>query len=329
MIEDSLIDFQRDPSRKYAIIDAAQDLEDHYINEGYADARVASRIEREPKLRVVFEITEGPRVIVESIAIDGNASIEDESLLELWQRSHSGVLGLGEVLFVRADLLVFASSIRAKYEGAGFLDVRVDKPRIERGDGRAKARVRYNVREGRRYRIEAAELDPRLLTASADFDRLKLGSYVGRPAESLVLRSLALEARRLLEDAGYPEPSVRLDAQVDRRRKRVRARVVGKPGKRRRVARVDFSGHERTAVSVMQSRLTFRVGEWFSAAKVDESIQRLYETALFSKASIERSVDERGDLTLRVVVKEVDAKQVSFLLGWGELRARPRRGLLQ
>lgn len=316
VIEDLLIDFRRDPRRTYAIVDAAQDLADHYRSLGYPDVRVEHVIEREPKPKVVFRIVEGPLVTIPELVIEGNESLPTEGLLELWSRTKSGLLGLGDPYFVEADLRAFAGSIRGRYEASGFLEVEVEGPLIERAAGATEARVRIRIVEGTRYVVARVEIAPQL-GAPEELARLARDEVEGKPFDTLTLRTLRIRLRRQLEDAGFPEPVIRSDVRIDRENKRVRVRFVGERGPRARIGDIRIVGNERTAESVIAGKIRVRRGEWFHGGRVDQTIQDLYVSGLFTKVAVERELESDGTVTLTVVVEEAEAREISFLAGWG------------
>ena len=313
VVADLLVDFARDPATESPIFDGASDLEDHYRSAGFPDVKVSYRIEREPALRVVFVIDEGPRVTVDETPSIVSAAIPADQLLELWSRQNSGLLGLGSPYFVEDDLRAFAFAIRARYEEAGYLDAEVDGPDITRAPGAATARVRIAVRAGQRYMLGSVQLSTDLLTHLPDLDM----TAVGKPYDPLVMTKLRGAMREALRDTGYPSPTVRVIREVDREKKFVHLRVEGSPGPRARIGAIKIEGQERTADSVIENRVEFAEGEWYSGKKIDDTVQNLYLTGLFSKVHVKTEQGAANELLTTIEVQEAEGREISFLGGYG------------
>jgi len=316
VVEDLLIDFERDPTNEAPLFDAAQDLQDHYVTLGFPDAEVTYRVERDPRLRVVFTIAEGPRVTVERVDLAGNESIDDETLLALWSRTRSGLVGTGDPYFVAEELVAWRVAMRALYGLRGFLEAQVEGPQVEREPTGTTARVRFVIAEGPRYKIADIDVASDL---PLDVAALQLDALVGGPYDRDRLETVRQRARLQLEAAGYPSPRVELLTERDAAADTVRAKLAGSPGVRARIVAVGVEGLRRTAYSVVERAIHFAPGEWYDGRKVEQTTSEAYLTGLFRRVEVERRMqNEAGtEVALVVVVEELEAREVDFLLGYG------------
>lgn len=316
VIEDLLIDFEREPTDEAPLFDAAQDLQDHYLTLGFPDAKVTYHIEREPRLRVVFTVAEGPRVTVEATTLSGNERIGDDELLDLWSRTRSGLLGTGDPYFVAEDLAAWRASMRTLYELRGFFDGAVEGPTIARAPGAATARVRFDIREGTRYRVEHVTIATEL---PIDRTTLGLADVENQDYERDKLEVLRQRVRTQLEGNGYPTPHVELRMTRDATAHTVQATITGEPGTRARVVAYDIEGLQRTARSVVERSIRFGAGEWYDGRKVEAATRDAYLTGLFRRVEVERRPRNADgtELELVVVVEEIEAREVDFLAGYG------------
>lgn len=316
VVEDLLIDFERAPNDEAPLFDAAQDLRDHYLTLGFPDAKVTYTVQRTPVLRVVFDITEGPRVTVDKVTLDGNHAISDDDLLALWSRTRSGLVGTGDPYFVAEDLTAWRLSMRALYGMRGFLDAKVSTPNVERDEGAATARVRFVIDEGPRYRVSEVNVAPDL---PLDPKQLAVDEVVGKDYDRDKLEMLRQRARMRLESDGYPTPRVEMSTEHDPEAHTVRAKLGGTPGTRAKVAKVDIQGLGRTARRVVQRAIHFAPGEWYDGRKVEQTTREAYLTGLFRRVEVERRPlnADGSELALVVVVDELEAREVDFLAGYG------------
>jgi outer membrane protein insertion porin family len=314
VIEDLLIEFSRDPALEAPILDAAADLDDFYLTEGFPEAEVDYRVEREPELRAVFVIREGPRVTMGLPAFTGNDAIPTSALLPLWSRANSGLLGNGDPYFVLDDLRGFAVAIRARYLSRGSLEVEVQGPAVQRAEGSDRASVSFHVIEGLPFVLTAIELaEPLAATGIA----LRTDELVGKVFVEQELQTEVLRVREALRNRGYYDPRISMAIEPRSESHTVTATIRGDPGERVRVVGYGISGLERTARSVIESEVAFAAGEWFSGAAVDETIGELYRTGVFAKVEIRPRKVGEGEVELDIAVEELEAREVSLMVGWG------------
>ena len=86
--------FEKRGYRKADIDDAAFQMRSAYLQTGYAFALVDYAYEKkEDRIQVIFDIQEGPQVIVENIIFQGNRTVPTEKLLAfLSHPKHQGRL---------------------------------------------------------------------------------------------------------------------------------------------------------------------------------------------------------------------------------------------
>ncbi|MGE3171371.1 MAG: outer membrane protein assembly factor BamA [Planctomycetota bacterium] len=318
VIEDLLIDFERRPESEVPLFDAALDLQDHFVEQGHPEARVEYELQRAPKLEVVFRVHEGPLVTIpeRNVQFRGNTAIPRDELLELWARTLSGQLGLGDPLFVASQLEALQLSILADYDARGWIDVQVQGPRIERADGATTASALFDIDEGARYSFGAIAIDEALPLQPADLEAERLpGAVFDRAA----VTALRIRARNHLLQSGYPEPRVDLELAIDRDRHVVDLRLHGAPGPRATVDTVAIEGNERTARYVIARHVRMQEGELYDGSEVEATTSALYRTGLFRRVEIDRTAtdDAREHLDMTVRVEEVDPYELDLLAGWG------------
>lgn len=322
-IEDYMFDLSRDPTRESAVYDAALELEDLYRSEGYPVAKVqydytppAEGARWPERVAVRFRIEEGPRIRVR-MALTGNQAFEKDELLQLWTRQRGNALGIGGDVFVAAQVYSFAEELRSYYRAHGRLDVGVDGPRIDVDLAAATAQVAIAIDEGHVHTIGAVELAGPLREA--------LGADVpppptGRPWTRGELQGYRTALRNALRHRGHPNPafSVRAEA-ADASGLVARVVVDGEPGPLVTIAAVGVAGNERTLTGVIRGKLDVAVDDAYDGDKVDDALQRLYQSGLFRKVDIhERPLaDEPTRMVLDVQVEEGESRAIELLGGYG------------
>jgi outer membrane protein insertion porin family len=322
-IEDFMFDLSRDPTREASVYDAALEVEDHYRTQGYPIATVrydysppVADAPRPAKVRVLFQVTEGPRVTVQ-MRIAGNAAHDSDELLALWVRRRSGPVGLGPPVFVEAQLRSFVEELRTFYLTQGRLDAVVAGPRIGLDLDAGIATVDIEIDEGHVHTIRAVVVDAPLREALGDDLPT---TPEGRPCSQGEVQAYGVAVRNALRKKGYPTPRVEVAvapmAGVDFAN---RLEVLGEPGSPATVASVRVTGNEKTSTGTILRGHELRPAERYDGSKVDAMRQRLYRTGLFRKVDI-RETPVAGDpsrLDLDVHVEENDSRAIEFLGGYG------------
>ncbi|MEZ5988928.1 MAG: BamA/TamA family outer membrane protein [Planctomycetota bacterium] len=329
-IQGDMKEFSLEVDKRDHLEFAAGELESLYQESGFPDVHVGYEVERpeDPTKPVVvrFLITEGPRVLVTGMALEGNEAFDDDRLLELWDRQQSGFLGTGEPLFYEPGIRGFASKIATLYISEGWPEVRVSEPEVVREEGSAEARVTIRIREGTRYRIQAIEWPPALAEVLGDW---RPAFDPGQWATFEFMYGYAEEVRRRLTDMGYHRPQLLPDPNdPEATPKPWYPEPVGKgelkltlaidPGRQVTVGEIVVRGNTRVLTSTILSQYRQEEGVRFSGTEERLALRRLFGLGLFEKVEFQH--EDIDDDTIRVVIKvEEDQRTrwVEGLYGWG------------
>lgn len=326
--EDELRDLHRHGLRRADADDAAFEMELAYRAAGYAFATVEYRIDvRPPKPVVTFSVVEGPQVHVDHIELVGNAAFPTEELLRYFAGTRSGILGLGERLFVAAEIQAGVAELRGLYFASGYLDAQIAKPAITFSSDRTKASVTVHIDEGVCYRIRSISFGGDLLPEVApllDEVRVALLDAPYYPRRKLALRSRVLEAYGNL---GYPEVTVHIEERRDAHDGSVVLVATIASGPLATIGEIAVEGNERTRARFIRRRLPFRSGDRYRLDGRRKGFHSLYRTGLFSKVDLDYQVRGEGeDGLLTVRVEEAPSKELWAEPGWGSYELLRLRG---
>jgi len=138
-------------------------MRDKYIEKGFY------LVEIEPEIREVsdglvaltFDITENRKVLVQKIEITGNNSVPDRKIRRFLQTKQAGILpGLTSAgTFDERARDDDVQIIRSVFLEEGYVDVRVDPPRVYLTPDKRFINISVNVEEGTRYRLGKLKVD--------------------------------------------------------------------------------------------------------------------------------------------------------------------------
>ncbi|HWV39364.1 MAG TPA: POTRA domain-containing protein [Vulgatibacter sp.] len=318
------------------IAELASRIERRYRRVGYYDVRVqaterTSRDGREAE--VVFHVAEGAPLLVRRVSFRGNYAIQNDEMQEmlaeilassaesrsLLEKLEQGELdralgttarGGGSLLdpYLVYDDELYAQVVEeltARYRDLGFLDARIEAPRVEIDEVRRLAEVEIEIREGRRTRIRAVEypgasaLDPAALLSPSN------PVAPGRPLSERQVEERRLELRSLYGRHGYLYATVRAEVvrpPEDPTRARVLFHVT--EGPQVRVGRILVQGNNRTRRVVFDETLGLKEGSVLGSAELAASQQELMRLGLFRTAVV-RPLDPEVVEPVKDLVVEV------------------------
>jgi len=130
---------------------SVKNIEALYYNVGYEDVKVRSRVvDHEPKVDITFDITEGPRTIVENVSVMGNEHVALDQLT-----GKSGLRLRAGSPFSPGELASDRNQISATYLDRGYLNSEV-KAAVSRVPGSPhQVNVSYEITENQLVRMNS------------------------------------------------------------------------------------------------------------------------------------------------------------------------------
>ena len=323
--------------------DWRRNIEQYFEVQGYKDAKAP--FTREPgangqQMTITFDVSRGPRYVIESIAFAGNRFFDNAQL--------AAVLGVrsGQPLVQRA-LDAGVAQILGRYQRAGFMFVAAKASPATRASTRGEVRqvVTVNITEGPRTIVNSVTFVcdrnvARCAIPDAELRRA-LGNKPGEPAFSVApdtpLYLPDVDRARdvvLLEylNRGYQMATVAVpppDRMINADRTRADVRFEIHEGARILVDHVLIVGNNRTKASTIRREVLLKPGEPLDFAKVAESQQRLSDLGLFRRVRIselQHGSEPRRDVL--VTVEESPATSMAYGGGIeGAKRLREVNGL--
>ncbi len=318
------------PRRKVTpafLADSAWDLQDFYRERGFPDARVRGFLLAKKPPSLLYRIHEGPLVTLDRVKVEGAAAFPGKRLLSLLHPPTSTFLSfrVGKPLFSLASLEDWRGAVRKLYLDAGFFDVRVLEPLVERGKGRSTARVTLRVEENRRYKVSEVLLEGDVEALSPDL-RKELEGLRGKWARPAMDGTWKARAMEDLLRKGHALARVAAFLEKDPGKALVRLKLRVQAGPIARVAGIRLKGLQRTRESHVRDKLKIHEGEILDSSRIQESLDAFYETGLFELVKVERNLSPDGRKAwLTFTFREAPGRNVWFLVGGGSYEG-PRVG---
>lgn len=280
----------------------------HYYVEVVLDENVLQQ-----ENRVVYRITEGPRVKVRRIRFEG-AQAFPEILLRTKVRTRTYIWIIRTGAFDEDQADRDALAIQQFYRAEGYLDARVgyrlDFDEISRED----LNLVFVVEEGPRYRIEAFEI-----LGNAIYPAARIRAALMLEEDDIIREESLQEDIRRVEDLygqiGYTQVRVTPEYRFTDEVGRVILQLSIVENDRAKFGRITIRGNDRTKDEVIRRELRFYPLEDWNTVAARRAEQNLRESGLFSRATI-TPLENRGGLREALVEVE-EGRTVNFLIGVG------------
>ncbi len=243
---------------------ATSRIVDKYREKGFAFAEVRLDESQLDRGRVVYQITEGPRVRIKAVRFEGNRSLEAKELQKAIKTKPRSFL-VFPVDFNQDTIDADVITLQRVYQDKAFLNATV-RAEVDFTEDRGGARVTFIIDEGPAYAVRHLTIrgvpaaDPNLLPQDLKLGEQRIYSQQRGEYDAKQIRSRYLEQ-------GY------VDAQVAHRRTFVGDSQVDvdfevDPGRRYRIGRIDVTGNQTTQDNVIRRILDeegFTPGQWYDA----------------------------------------------------------------
>ncbi|TDJ78438.1 MAG: hypothetical protein E2O39_01480, partial [Planctomycetota bacterium] len=202
---------------------------------------------------------------------------------------------------------------------------RVSEPEITFDEARVKATVKVTIEPGPRFRVATVQLEGDLGPSRPKVEKLAQ-KLIGKPFTPRVPYSLRAAIIEHYARQGFPDAAATFRDERDMTTGAVDLWFTVVPGEHVTIKGIIFEGQERTKESFLASRVKIRVGEEYDRADARESFQRLYRTGLFESVQMELVESEGTERTVRIIVVEAPALELSVEPGYGSYEG-PRLSL--
>ncbi|HSP95893.1 MAG TPA: outer membrane protein assembly factor BamA [Candidatus Dormibacteraeota bacterium] len=278
-----------------------------YEKKGYLDADI--RYETTPvgenEVDVSFLIDEREPIRIQHIEFEGNEQFSDSELKRIMQTGERGILSpiTGSGNLDREVLKTDTERLTAWYYENGFIDVRIDEPKVERKDDGLTVTIKID--EGEQYHFgtiaTAGETLPEIETAQQG----KFEAHEGEIFKPSLLRKDINNLTEAYGDLSYAFVNVTPATNIDQADKRVDVTYTITRGPAVSIDRIEISGNTKTRDKVIRRELELDEQGAFSGTKLRRSQDRLRRLGFFEDVNITtRKADAEDKLDMIVDVRE-------------------------
>lgn len=278
------------------ILDARNNLENHYRDAGYPDVNITHRVqpsETGQGTDLIFVIDEGGKNEIRDIRFEGNNTFDQRTLRRQMSVKEKGIFsfftkaGRFEVEQLDEDL----ESVLDFYRSKGYL--RANSPGIRRepaGDGRVDLVIPIN--EGEKYTVKGVGFGKMtVFTEDELYPAMTLNG--GDPYNSKKMRADMTTIRSYYGSRGYADATVTPDIR-DAGPNQVNVIYRVTEGSRYRVGSVNIQGNTKTQDRVIRREVPLKPDDQFNSVELDTTKARLDGLQYFGNVQVNSSPSARG-----------------------------------
>ncbi|MFI0347569.1 MAG: outer membrane protein assembly factor BamA [Chthoniobacterales bacterium] len=314
------------------ISDDRQKIIKLYEDRNYTDVQVdaiTSEMKESKRMRVVFHISEGPKLIVQKISFVGNPSVLPKDLMKVMKTKTANILSFltknGRLIPSQTE--EDEEAIRTLYQNRGFADAKVTDVQTE-PNGKKGINLILTISEGKQYYINKLTLEGVNIVPTETLETLmkmhqgSLYTPDGMGADLKKLRDF-YGAKGYVDAGIQPQITPVSDGQVN-------LTYHIDEGVQSYINLIAIQGNTRTKDKVIRREISVQPGGLYDNTLVDLSRTQLMNLNYFSKVDMvpeDTLIPGRKDL--KVIVEEKRTGSLNFgagystinnLLGFAELQ---------
>lgn len=298
-------------------------IRNYYLSQGYARVEIKSD-EMDGRTaytkRIIYTINEGPRVRISKIWINGRISRPESYYIDLLKDNSPSNIRSG--YYSREDLETGFKNLIVQLQNEGFLTAKIlsTKVNYEKED-RGLVQVQVNLDEGPQTYIDQITFEGRISYSERILlDQLKIGGK-GDPLKLSALEQAILNLKTFYYENGYIEMVLinERDDLVRYSENNTKAQIHFRisEGPQVRVAQIQVEGNRMTNEKVILTELELKKGDLVTVSKIEESVARLQQTALFSSVEV-KTIEEKTNVEQRTLIVRVKERDPGvFTMGFG------------
>ncbi len=291
-------------------------IEKRYEAAGYPAVSVeVDTEERAPRgvRRLDIEIDEGPRAIVESVAISGNTVFDDEKIKKQMLTRPPGFLHDGA--FSREELKKDENAILSLYYQEGYLNTEVETD-LEWNADETRVAVAVGIDEGIQTRVSSVDIEGNTLI-SDEAAKETIALKPGTPFREYMMESDQNRLAAMISEKGHPY--VRVSGEVTFSDDDADARITYRidEGIYVKMGDVYITGNFRTRERVIRRELEIHPGDPFSPEKLLETQRNIRDLEIFESVQFKAiGLKEKRD-TVDLFVEITERRPYAITFGGG------------
>lgn len=318
MLSKAIITSPGDSFEKASVRTDLEKIRAIYKAQGRFAARVESKIEKleNNRVKVIFDINEGPKTVIKRIYFVGNENYEAYELKKLILTKEVGLFG-GILDFLSTDNTYNPEKIehdkyllQKMYNSAGFADFEVLSVTADLSATKDGFIVTYSLKEGQKYVFGDITLQNNLKNVSNDELMGFITQKQGKTFDLHALEKMCESIKNYLSLQGYPEVSVKPATNRDKKEGIAYPVIVVDKAPKVFINKININGNVKTEDHVIRRQFDISEGDLFNKDQLDRGERNVrnldfFETVEVTPVATEK--EDRYDIDIKVADKSTSS----------------------
>ena len=306
-----------DPKKLQSLVD---DLVNLYLVNGHYQASVkpSTLIDSKNRVGIVIDISEGEKVLINSMKINGLSFFEEDELLDLFKIGEPDFFILNYFTekdqFSKLEFDSGIEKIKSKYLNEGFLDVEIETTGTKYNKNNNNIDIVVTVNEREVYRLRSLVFDKDLSLA----ERKHLESFFDIRPNDPFKRNLIVNGVKSVGDfyhnKGYAKAKISSKADI-LDGNLIDISILINPFDKTYINRIVITGNTRTQDDVIRRKLKLLEGQTYSKKELDDSINSIKRLGYFSTVDYDLKFLNNSSDKADLLISVTESKTGEFSIG--------------
>jgi outer membrane protein insertion porin family len=288
-----------------------------YEKKGFLDADITYRTEESAagEVMLTFTVNENDKIRIKEIVFEGNKAFSSDQLASVLATRRTNFLSrfLSTGVLNRDALKTDVERLTAFYYDNGYINVRIDEPRVKREEDGLYVTIR--IEEGEQFRMGDVSFGGDVPGGEEAAKRL-VSLEKGTTFKASILRDDVFRLTGYFSDQGYAFVNVEPETAVNPEDKTVDVTYQVDKGPQAFIDRIEIAGNTKTRDKVIRRELRIQEQGMFTATGLQYSRERVQRLGFFEDVNLTTQRGVRNDL-LNVLVDVKEAQTGAFSIGAG------------
>ena len=296
-------------------------IKEIYKRSGRFSVQVRSKIEPQEnnRVKVIFEITEGPKTGVSKIYFAGNENYKDSELRSILITKESRWFRFLETNDTYDPDRIESDKhlLNQFYKSVGFADFMVISVTADLLPTKEGFAITYSIEEGEKYKFGKIDSNNKL----ANIDNKEILKFIenkeGQIFNLSAMQRIAEKISVYLAGKGYPQVDVRLDIVPNKARGIVDVIIVVDQADKIFINKINIEGNLKTEDHVIRRQMKIAEGDVYNRGKIEKSERNIRNLDYFGAFSLKMvPTDKKDRYNVNIDVEEKSTSSIGFDLGY-------------
>jgi outer membrane protein insertion porin family len=307
--------------RKAKLRTDVEKIKEIYKRSGRFSVQVKSKIEPQEnnRVKVIFEIEEGPKTGVNKIYFVGNDNYKDSELRSIIMTKESRWFRFLETNDTYdPDRIEFDKHLLAQfYSSVGFADFLVISVTADLLPTKEGFAITYSIEEGEKYKFGKISLNNKL----ASIDDKEVWKFIekkeGQTFNLGAMQRMSDKIADYLASKGYPQVDVRPNVVPNRATGLVDVTIVVDQADKIFINKINIEGNLKTEDHVIRRQLKISEGDVYNRGKIERGEKNIRNLDYFGNFSLKMTPTDKPDrYNVNIDVEEKSTSSIGFDLGY-------------